>query len=253
MLVVKGAATAALAAELEGALDRLGTREEALRPGARLLLPFRPGKVIAVGRNYAAHAREMGGKAGAAPFFFGKCSSSAIGAGEPIVLPHDLEGEVHHEAELAVVVGRPGRRIPVDRALEWVAGYACANDVTARTLQKRLQEERLPWFAGKNADSFLCLGPGLVPADAVPDPSALRVQGFVDGVLRQDQPTADMLAGVPELLAAASRHLRLEPLDVILTGTPAGVGPLRPGETVEVRIPGVGSLVNPVLAEAPPA
>jgi 2-keto-4-pentenoate hydratase/2-oxohepta-3-ene-1,7-dioic acid hydratase in catechol pathway len=253
LLVVKGAATSALAADLDAALIRVGKRDEALRPGANLMLPFRPGKVIAVGRNYAAHAKEMGSQARARPFFFGKASSSAVGHGEPIVLPHDLEGEVHHEAELGVVIGRAGRRIEAADALSHVAGYLCANDVTARTLQTRLQDERLPWFAGKNADSFLCLGPGLVPADAVPDPSRLRVRGLVGGVVRQDAPTSDMVCPVAELIAEASRHLRLEPLDVILTGTPAGVGPLRPGDAFEVRIDGVGSLVNPVVAEAPPA
>ena len=208
----------------------------------------RPGKVIAVGRNYAEHAREMGGSGKEPPFFFMKAPSTMVGPGGPIVIPFDISGEVHHEAELAVVIGRSGRRIPAAAALAHVAGYACANDVTARTEQKALRDKGLPWFGGKNADSFLCLGPAL-PASAVPAPQALRVRCLVDGVVRQDGNTADMILGVAELVAHASLRLTLHPGDVLLTGTPAGVGPLRPGESVEVRIDGVGSLVNPVVME----
>ncbi len=204
----------------------------------------RPGKVIAVGRNYAAHARELGNAPPEAPFFFLKAPSTMVGDGDPIVLPFDIEGEVHHEAELAVIIGRKGRRIPAAEALDFVLGYACANDVTARTEQKALQERKLPWFGGKNADSFLVLGP-LVPAAAVPDPGALRIRCLVDGAVRQDGTTADMTHGVAALVSHASRRLTLHPGDVLLTGTPAGVGPLRPGETVEVAIEGVGRIRNP--------
>lgn len=214
----------------------------------------RPGKVLCVGRNYAAHARELGNAPPEAPFFFLKAPSTAIGDGEAIVIPRDIEGEVHHEAELAVVIGRRGRRVPGERALEWVAGYCCANDVTARTEQRALQDRRLPWFGGKNADTFLCLGPDPVPAAAVPDPGALRLLCLVDGEVRQDGATAAMIHGVAALVAHASRRVTLEPGDVILTGTPAGVGPLLPGQTVEVRLLGGDSallcaLVNPVVAE----
>lgn len=214
--------------------------------------PLRPGKVIAVGRNYAAHAKEMGNATPAAPFFFLKAPSTAVGPGTPIVIPFDVEGEVHHEAELGVVIGTAGRRIAPERALAHVSGYCCANDVTARTEQKALQERKLPWFGGKNADTFLCLGPAM-PAARVPDPQALRIRCLVDGEVRQDGSTADMILGVAALVAAASRRVTLLPGDVILTGTPAGVGPIRPGQTVEVRIDGVGSLVNQVVAEERPA
>lgn len=216
---------------------------------ARLRLPFRPGKVLAVGRNYAAHAAELGNEVPEAPFFFGKSPSTGIGSGAPIVIPRDLEGEVHHEAELAVVIGRTGRRIPRSRALDYVAGYLAANDVTARTLQTGLKDRKLPWFAGKNLDTFLVLGPGLVPADAVPDVSALRVRCLVNDEVRQDGTADLMLNDVPALVEFVSRHLTLEPLDVILTGTPAGVGPLVPGDTVVVEIDGVGRLENPVIRE----
>jgi 2-keto-4-pentenoate hydratase/2-oxohepta-3-ene-1,7-dioic acid hydratase in catechol pathway len=222
-------------------------------PTSTLANIARPGKVIAVGRNYAAHAKEMGNAPAEEPFFFLKAPSTAIGNREPIVIPFDVEGEVHHEAELAVIIGRAGRRIPAAQALDHVLGYCCANDVTARGEQKALQAKKLPWFRGKNADSFLCLGPGITLRDMVPDPGDLRVRCFVDGQPRQDASTKEMIRSVADLIAHASRRLTLEPGDVILTGTPSGVGPIRPGQIVEVRIDGLGSLLNPVVLEERPA
>jgi 2-keto-4-pentenoate hydratase/2-oxohepta-3-ene-1,7-dioic acid hydratase in catechol pathway len=224
-----------------------------LSPSSTLSTLSRPGKILAVGRNYAAHAKEMGAAPTEAPFFFLKAPSIAVGNGDPIVIPRDVEGEVHHEAELAVIIGMKGRRIPVERALDHVLGYCCANDVTARGEQKALQERKLPWFGGKNADTFLALGPGLSLRDTVGDPDDLRIQCFVDGEVRQDARTSAMVHGVASLIAHASRRLTLEAGDVILTGTPAGVGPLRPGQFVEVRIEGLGALINPVHAEERPA
>jgi len=241
-----------LRALLDG-LRASGALEEARLADPVLTLPFRPGKVIAVGRNYAKHARELGNEPPAEPFFFGKAPSCCVGPGEPVVLPYGVPGEVHHEAEIAVVIGRRGKHIPETMAIDWVAGYACANDVTARTLQRSLQEARLPWFAAKNGDTFLPLGPGLVPREEVPDPAALRVRCLVDGKPRQDAPASQMLHGVAALVARASRRMTLEPGDVLLTGTPEGVGPIEAGQTVEVRIDGLGVLRNPVVAEAPPA
>lgn len=234
-------------AEAAALLERLAGELPA-RAGAALRLPIRPGKVLAAGRNYAAHARELGGAPAETPFFFAKLPSCAVGPGDAIEIPRDLEGEVHYEAELAVVVGRAGRRILEARAMEHVAGYLCANDVTARTLQRRLQEARLPWLAAKNADTFLPLGPGIVPRALVPDLAAARLRCRVDGALRQDAPLSAMLHGVASLVVHASRHLTLLPGDLLLTGTPAGVGPIAPGQTVEVEIDGVGRLVNPVVA-----
>jgi 2-keto-4-pentenoate hydratase/2-oxohepta-3-ene-1,7-dioic acid hydratase in catechol pathway len=207
--------------------------------------PLRPGKILALGRNYAAHAREMG-SAPTTPFFFAKLPSCCVGHGEAIEIPGDLEGEVHHEIELAVVIGRGGRRIPVEDALAHVAGYAVMNDVTARTLQARAKEKGKPWTAAKNLDTFAPFGPGIVPADAVSDPGALRLCLRVDGEVRQEGSTAAMLLPIPETIAHLSRHLTLEPGDVIATGTPAGVGPLRPGDRVEAEIQTIGRLVNPV-------
>jgi len=210
--------------------------------------PFRPRKILALGRNYAAHAREMGA-APAAPFFFDKLPSCCIGHGMPIEIPHDLEGPVHHEAELAVVIGRTGRRIPVDRAMDHVAAYCAINDVTARGLQAKAKEKGKPWTAAKNLDTFAPLGPGLVPADAIEDVGALRVICRVNGEVRQDGNTKDMLLPVPETIAHLSRHLTLEAGDLIATGTPAGVGGIEAGDVVEVEIAGIGILKNPVRGE----
>jgi 2-keto-4-pentenoate hydratase/2-oxohepta-3-ene-1,7-dioic acid hydratase in catechol pathway len=238
------------AAVLEDLLARWeGAGHVFIDPPDVLLPPIRPVKILALGRNYAAHAREMG-SAPAKPFFFGKLPSCCTGHGEPIVIPDDLEGEVHHEVELAVIIGRPGRRIAVERAMEHVAGYAVLNDVTARTVQDRAKEKGHPWTSGKNVDTFAPLGPGLVPADAIEDPGALSIRLRVNGEVRQDGSTRDMILPIPETLAHLSTHLTLETGDLIATGTPAGVGTLVPGDVVEAEVEGVGWLINPVRAES---
>jgi 2-keto-4-pentenoate hydratase/2-oxohepta-3-ene-1,7-dioic acid hydratase in catechol pathway len=206
------------------------------------------GRVLAAGRNYRKHAAELGNRAAEEPFFFLKDAASAVGHGEEIVIPRDLAGEVHHEAELAVVIGREGRRIPEENALDWVDGCLCANDITARTVQFDLKERGLPWFGAKVADTFLAIGPGkpVMPAN----PGDLAIICRVNGEVRQEDRTSSMVHSVQALVAAASLHLTLQPGDVLLTGTPAGVGPLRAGDVVEVEIEGVGTLSNPVVAEA---
>ena len=211
--------------------------------GLRLLAPVIPTKVVAVGRNYAAHAGELGNSVPAQddmPLLFLKPSSSVVGPGEPVQLPTDLSDEVHHEAELAVVVGRVLSRATPEEAAEAVFGHTCANDVTARDLQRTESQ----WFRAKGFDTFCPLGPAIA-TDL--DTSDLRVRCLVDGEVRQDGTTADLLLGVPELLAAISQVMTLLPSDVVLTGTPAGVGPLQPGETVGVEIDGIGALLNPVV------
>ncbi|MHC4822280.1 MAG: fumarylacetoacetate hydrolase family protein [Planctomycetota bacterium] len=192
------------------------------------------GRVLAAGRNYRKHAAELGNRAAEEPFFFLKDAASAVGHGEEIVIPRDLAGEVHHEAELAVVIGREGRRIPEENALDWVDGCLCANDITARTVQFDLKERGLP------------PGKPVMPAN----PGDLAIICRVNGEVRQEDRTSSMVHSVQALVAAASLHLTLQPGDVLLTGTPAGVGPLRAGDVVEVEIEGVGTLSNPVVAEA---
>lgn len=205
----------------------------------RLLAPVIPSKVLCVGRNYAAHASEMGHEVPAEPLIFAKLSTSVIGPGDAIRLPA-LSAEVHHEAELAVVIGRVARKVPVEDALAYIAGYTCANDVTARDLQHQDGQ----WTRGKGFDTFGPLGPWI---ETEVDPNALTVRCLVNGELRQEGSTKDLVFGVGELIAYCSAFATLLPGDVILTGSPSGVGPLRDGDTVEVEIDGVGTLVNPVV------
>ena len=207
---------------------------------------LRPGKIICLLRSYRAHAEELGNQAPAEPMFFAKLNNTLLGAGQAIRIPEDLDGEVHHEGELALVMGRGGRRIPPDRGLGHVAAFTVANDVTARTVQKGDAGRNLPWLRGKSIDTFLPLGPGLVPAGAVPDPHDLQVRVTVNEEERQNGNTSRLLWSLGEIVAHISRWIRLDPGDVILTGTPEGVGPLLPGDVVAVEISGVGRLANSV-------
>lgn len=207
----------------------------------RLLAPIIPTKVVAVGRNYAAHAQEMGGEVPAEPLLFFKPTTAIIGPGDPILYPTDLTSLVHHEAEIAVVVGAKLTRASVAEAAEGIAGYTAANDVTARDLQRAEPQ----WARGKGMDTFLPLGPSMTTEL---DLSDTRVVCRVNGQVRQDGTTADLVFDVPTLLSHISQSITLLPTDVVLTGTPAGVGPIEPGDTVEVEVTGIGSLVNPVVA-----
>ncbi len=206
----------------------------------RLLSPVLPSKVIAIGKNYAEHAREMGGEPPAEPVVFLKPSTSVIGPGDPIPYPA-LSQEVHHEAELAVVIGRLCREVPIQRAPEVVLGYTAANDVTARDLQRSDGQ----WTRSKGFDGFCPLGPWIT-TDL--DASDLAISCSVNGELRQDDRTSALIRGVSELVSYVSAVMTLLPGDVILTGTPAGVGVLEVGDEVSVTIEGVGTLTNPVVA-----
>jgi 2-keto-4-pentenoate hydratase/2-oxohepta-3-ene-1,7-dioic acid hydratase in catechol pathway len=216
------------------------TGERVPLAGLRLLAPVIPSKVVAVGRNYREHVAEMGGEVPAEPLFFLKPSSSVIGPGEPIRLPTDRSTEVHHEAELAVVVGALLQRVSPEAARQGILGYTAANDVTARDLQRRESQ----WFRAKGFDSFCPLGPAIA-TDL--DPAAVRIRCLVDGEVRQDGTTADLVWDVATLVSEISQVVTLLPSDVVLTGTPAGVGPLQPGQTVRVEVEGVGALENPVV------
>ena len=205
----------------------------------RLVAPVLPSKVIAVGRNYAEHAREMGAAVPAAPLIFLKPSTSVIGPGEPIALPWQSE-QVEHEAELAVVIGRLCRDVPEERVPEVVFGYTCANDVTARDLQASDGQ----WGRAKGFDTFCPLGPWIETDLDIDDAGVACV---VNGQQRQSGSTADMIRDVAELVSWISSVMTLLPGDVILTGTPAGVGPLVAGDEVSVSIDGIGTLTNPVV------
>jgi acylpyruvate hydrolase len=207
----------------------------------------RPGKVLAVARNYPAHAAELGpGEPPEEPVLFLKAPSAVVGPEDEIVIPA-VSSRVDYEGELAVVIGKPARRVQAQHALECVAGYSVANDVSARDFQATRGQH----FIGKSCDSFAPLGPALVTADEIPDPQDLTIRTIVSREVRQNGHTKEMSFPVAELISFASALMTLEPGDVLLTGTPAGVGAasrpprwLRDGDVVEVEIERVGRLRN---------
>ena len=252
-------ATPALAAAARSAVDAL---PDLITRGAAPSYPLytlgppvpRPGKIVCAGRNYADHARELGNDIPTRPILFAKLVTSIRGPFDDVVRPREVD-DLDYEAELCVVIGTGGRRIPKDRALAHVAGYCCANDVSARNAQLGLGDQ---WLRGKSFDTFCPIGPWIVSADEIPDPQALRVRCRVDGSVRQDGSTADMIFDVATLIAYISDAFTLEPGDIILTGTPSGVAMgqspapwLQPGQLCEVEIPGIGSIANRIVAEEP--
>jgi 2-keto-4-pentenoate hydratase/2-oxohepta-3-ene-1,7-dioic acid hydratase in catechol pathway len=206
----------------------------------RLLAPVLPSKVVAVGRNYADHAREMGGEPPAEPVLFLKPSTAVVGHGDPIAYPVKLTQRVDYEGELAVIIGRLCREVPAAQAAEVIFGYTCANDVTARDLQARDGQ----WTRAKGFDTFCPLGPW-IETDA--DPADLQLTTEVNGEVRQQARTSQLLYDVPALVEYVSTVMTLLPGDVLLTGTPAGAGPLEDGDEVSVTIENVGSLHNTVV------
>jgi 2-keto-4-pentenoate hydratase/2-oxohepta-3-ene-1,7-dioic acid hydratase in catechol pathway len=207
----------------------------------RMLSPILPSKVVAVGRNYAEHAHELGNEVPETPLLFLKPSTSVIGTGDVIRLPPD-SAQVEHEAELAAVIGRPAKDVEREKALDHVLGYTAANDVTARDQQRA----DVQFTRAKGYDSFCPIGPWI---ETVLDPSDLRITASVNGELRQDGRTSQMVHDVASLIAFVSNIMTLLPGDVILTGTPAGVGPLRDADRVSIDIEGIGTLTNEVRAK----
>ncbi len=207
----------------------------------RLLAPILASKVICVGKNYAAHAAEMGGEAPEDPVIFLKPNTSIAGPGAPIVLPPS-SNEVHYEGELAVVIGRPCKDVPAAKAHEVILGYTVANDVTARDQQRHDGQ----WTRGKGYDTFCPLGPWI---ETKLDASDLEVTTDVDGEVKQRSRTSLLLHDIPKIIEWVSTVMTLLPGDVILTGTPEGVGPIVDGQTVSVTVEGIGTLTNPVAAK----
>lgn len=205
----------------------------------RLLPPMIPTKVIGIGKNYADHASEMGGEVPAEPIIFLKPTTALIGTGDDIVLPTS-ERRIDHEVELAVVIGRLAKDVTVEQASDYIFGYTVANDVSDRHLQKADGQ----WTRAKGFDTFLPLGPW-IRTDI--DPSELRLTAEVEDEIRQDGNTRDLVKNVSELVAFCSSVMTLVPGDIILTGTPAGVSPIRDGEVVVCAIEGIGELINPVV------
>ena len=210
----------------------------------KLLAPIDRPRIFGLGYNYKAHSQEVGKPVPQMPVLFMKPSTSVIGPGESIVYPADGQ-IIHFEGELTVVIGKKARYVSEAQALDCVLGYTCGNDVSDRVLQRR-ESEFGCLLAGKGYDSFAPMGP--VIATGL-DPSSLRLITRVNGVVRQDGNTADLLFPVPTLIAYLSRYMTLLPGDMIMTGTPAGVGPIHVGDTIEVEIEGVGVLRNDVVVE----
>ncbi|MFN2144408.1 MAG: fumarylacetoacetate hydrolase family protein [Anaerolineales bacterium] len=207
----------------------------------KLLPPVEPRKILCVGRNYEAHAKEFDNPIGEVPLIFLKPPSSLVGPGDPIILPPQSQ-RVEHEAELAVVIGKRGRWIQLDEAWDHVFGYTVANDVTARDLQRA----DVVWTRGKGFDTFCPLGPWI---ETDFDPADALITCHVGEELRQMTSTRDMVFTIPQLIAFISSFMTLEPGDLLLTGTPAGVGELVPGVNVSITIEGLGTLTNPVIKE----
>lgn len=226
--------------EIEGDLFGAYKRLKANIPfkDVRLLAPSTPSKIVCVGRNYVEHAKEHGAEVPKIPLIFLKPPSSIIAPGETIVLPSQ-SAQVEHEAELVIVIGKRGRNIIAESARDYVLGYTIGNDVTARDLQKSDGQ----WTRAKGFDTFCPFGPWI---DTDFDPSDALITCRVNGQMRQLASTRDMVFGVGVLIAYISSVMTLEPGDLIFTGTPAGVSPLKGGDTVEVEIDGLGLLSNPV-------
>ncbi len=215
------------------------------------MLPIdRPSKIVCIGLNYADHAEEQGAQLPEEPRLFAKWQNALIGPGEPIVIPPFVQ-RCDYEAELGAVIGARVRAVSVENALEAVAGYVCVNDVSARDLQRADRQ----WTRGKSLDTFCPVGPRLVPRDEISDPQNLAIRAILNGETMQESTTANMLFGVAELIAYVTRAITLEPGDLLVTGTPGGVGAYReppvfmqPGDEITIEIEGIGSLTNPVAA-----
>ncbi|MBS3900167.1 MAG: fumarylacetoacetate hydrolase family protein [Dethiobacter sp.] len=218
------------------------TGELFLLAEVELMAPCRPTKVVCIGLNYRDHAQEMGEALPAEPILFLKPPSAVIGAGQFILYPEWI-GRMDYEAELAVVIGKRGKNIAAGDAWQHIFGYTCGNDITARHLQKKDGQ----WSRAKSFDTFCPLGPWIVTEI---DASALDISLTVNGELKQQSSTTQLVANPAQLVAFVTRVMTLEAGDVILTGTPAGVGPLKPGDSVTVRIGSVGELTNTVIAES---
>jgi 2-keto-4-pentenoate hydratase/2-oxohepta-3-ene-1,7-dioic acid hydratase in catechol pathway len=211
-----------------------------IRGSSTEYLDLVPSKIIGIGLNYRAHALEMGKPLPEEPLMFLKPHSAVIAGGEPIERPAGF-ARVDFEGELGVVIGQRGRRVPRERALDVVLGYVCVNDVTVRDLQKK----DVQYTRAKGFDTFCPIGPRIV---AGLDPSKLALIARVNGVVKQNSSTSDLIFDIPTLIAFVSTYMTLEPGDVISTGTPSGVGNLEPGDEVEIEIEGIGILKNPVIA-----
>ncbi|MBN1561008.1 fumarylacetoacetate hydrolase family protein [candidate division KSB1 bacterium] len=208
----------------------------------------RPGKILCMARNYKKHAEELHHDIPSKPVFFAKLPSSLLPHEGSIRLPADI-GRVDHEVELAVVIGKTAFNIPAGEVMGVIAAYTIANDISARAMQKEAAAKGEPWTLCKGMDTFLPIGPYLIPADAVADPHDLDIELTVNDETKQRSNTKNMIFSITEMISYMSRHITLVPGDIICTGTPEGVGPIQPGDLVQASIEGMGVLRNRVVGE----
>lgn len=213
----------------------------------KILPPItRPSKIIALGRNYLEHAKETGYNAPKEPIFFSKSVSSIIGHDERIIYPTWLT-RVDPEVELGVIIGKKAKNIPEETAINYVLGYTIINDVTARDMQTEDLKISNPWFRSKSFDTFCPIGPYLVLKEQVQDPHNLNIELRVNGTVRQKDNTKNLIFKIPYIISYITRHMTLEPGDIIATGTPSGIAPIKPGDIIEAEIEGIGILKNIVV------
>jgi 2-keto-4-pentenoate hydratase/2-oxohepta-3-ene-1,7-dioic acid hydratase in catechol pathway len=214
-------------------------------PAVKLLAPCEPTKIVALGLNYRDHAVEFGHPIPEEPLIFLKPATAVIGPDDDIVYPA-MSRRVDYEAEMAIVIGRTCSRVREEEALEYILGYTCINDVTARDLQQKDGQ----WTRGKGFDTFAPLGPWI--ETEIPNPGNLTVEAYLNGKRRQHSNTSNLIFGVAAQISFISRILTLLPGDVIATGTPSGIGPMQPGDVVEIRVEGIGTLKNRIVSEKAP-
>lgn len=237
--------------ELVGDLSLNPTGESVALAEVRLLAPVDPPNVLALGLNYRRHAAETGMKVPERPLLFIKANTSVIGPGAPIILPGIAPDEVDYEAEMCIVIGKKAKNVSLDDALDYVFGYTCGNDVSARDCQLRLDGQ---WARGKSFDTFCPLGPWI--ETELPNPDKLTIRSLLNGQVMQDSSTSDLIFNCREIISFLSHNLTLLPGTVIMTGTPSGVGMartppvyMRAGDVIEIEIEGIGTLSNPVKSE----
>jgi 2-keto-4-pentenoate hydratase/2-oxohepta-3-ene-1,7-dioic acid hydratase in catechol pathway len=202
---------------------------------------LKPSKIVCVGRNYVEHAKELGNEVPKEPLIFLKPPSSLIANADPIVYPAITEN-LHFEGELGVIIGKRAKHVKAADAFDYILGYTCVNDVTARDLQRKDGQ----WTRGKGCDTFCPVGPRMTPKSEL-DLSKVRVRTLLNGIVKQDAPLTDLIFPVDVIIEYVTQFMTLEPGDLIATGTPSGVGPMQPGDTVQVEIEGIGILQNPVI------
>jgi len=226
-----------------GGVEYVNLTTPEIPPDVKLLPPVSPSKIVCVGRNYAAHAKELGNDIPTEPLIFMKPPSSLIAAGDAIVYPN-ISQRVDFEGEIGVVIGRRARNVKAAQAFDYVRGYTIVNDVTARDLQKKDGQ----WTRGKGFDTFCPVGPYEVPAEEI-DFSQLSLETWLNGERRQQGSVSQLIFSLGDIIEFVTRFMTLEPGDLIATGTPEGVGPMQPGDAVTVKIEGLGTLTNSVTRE----